>query len=316
MAVAIALLVVVLDAGRASPKAHADDLKHHTAEATEGDRAIDTGYFAPGACVLFSPTRGNRHIVVSLDAGHGGVDPGGTGTTESGQPISEGTLTLPVELDTMALLRARGFTVVVSRTADTTVLALHPDDISEGALTLLGSHDDVVARDVCANDAKADVLVGIYFDAGASPDNAGSVTAYDQDRPFAVDSLRLAQLVQSDVLASMNAQGWDIPDDGAVPDSSLGSVAPTEYPEYGLAAEAASYDHLLLLGPPLAGYQNAPSEMPGSLIEPLYLTDPFEGSIASSTAGQEAIATGIAQAIEQYFAPPPTPVTTTTDTSQ
>ena len=43
--------------------------------------------------------------------------------------------------------------------------------------------------------------------------------------------------------------------------------------------------------------------MPGALIEPLFITDPFEGSIADSKAGQEVIAGGLAQAVEQYFKP-------------
>jgi len=311
---AVIIGLVILSPGRRVAQVGAEENKASDGKAARtkepGTEALDPGYFAPGACELFLPTNGNRHLVVFLDAGHGGIDPGGTGTTESGQAISESTLTLPVELDTMALLRAQGFSVVVSRTADTTVLNLGADDVSSGALTLLGSHDDVVARDVCANDAKAAVLVGIYFDAGASPDDAGSVTAYDQDRPFAAQNLRLAQLVQTDVLAAMNAQGWGIPDDGAVPDSTLGSVAPNAS-DSGLAAEALSYDHLLLLGPGEPGYLDTPSEMPGALIEPLYLTDPFEGSIADSTAGQQTIAEGLARAIEQYLAPPPTPAPTT-----
>jgi N-acetylmuramoyl-L-alanine amidase len=305
---AIVIAVVSVSPGRRGAKVGAEEAKgHHDAQ---GSEAVDPGYFAAGACELYPPTSGNRHLIVFLDAGHGGIDPGGTGSTESGQAISESTLTLPVELDAMALLRANGFSVAVSRTANTTVLALQPDDVSSGALTLLGSHDDVVARDVCANDAKASVLVGIYFDAGASPDDAGSVTAYDQDRPFASQNVKLAQLLQADVVASMNAHGWGIPNDGAVPDTNLGSVAPTESAT-GLAAEALSYDHLLLLGPPQPGYLDTPSEMPGALMEPLYLTDPFEGSIADSVPGQQAIAVGVAEAIEGYFAPPPNPVSTT-----
>ncbi len=66
-------------------------------------------------------------------------------------------------------------------------------------------HDDVAARDVCADKAKADVLLGIYMDAGASSDNAGSVTGFDSVRPFAAANLRLANDVQHDVLAAMNA---------------------------------------------------------------------------------------------------------------
>jgi N-acetylmuramoyl-L-alanine amidase len=315
--VAVGVVVAVLvGVGRTSTRPHADEgagtakgsvERARTAarrQATNAGLAIDPAYFATGACMSFAPTSGDRHLVVFLDAGHGGVDPGGTGTTESGQAISEANLTLPVELDTMALLRAQGFTVVVSRTSDTTVLRLRSDDISEGSLTLIGTHDDEAARDVCANEAHADALVGIYFDAGASADNAGSVTGYDRDRPFWRDNMRLAQLVQTDVLAAMNAHGWGIPDEGTLPDSGLGSVAPTDNTSTGLAAEALAYNHLLLLGPAEAGYFSTPSQMPGALIEPLYLTDPFEGSIADSSAGQQAIAAGLARALEQYFAPP------------
>ena len=67
--------------------------------------------------------------------------------------------------------------------------------MSGGVLSLIGSHDDVAARDECANDAGAQALVGIYYDAGSSPDNAGSLTAYDAARPFSADNLRLANLV-------------------------------------------------------------------------------------------------------------------------
>ncbi len=272
------------------------------AQSSEGaqPRALDAAAFAPGACMAFGPTEGDRHQTVFLDAGHGGIDPGGVGTTQAGTPIDEAHLTLPVELDAMQLLRAEGFRVVVSRTRQTTVVRLGPGMTSGGVLTLEGSHDDVVARDVCANDAHADVLVGIYFDAGSSPQNAGSLTAYDDARPFAAANERLATLVQHDVRADMNAQGWGIPDDGVVPDTSLGSFV-GDPSEGGIAGAAATYDHLLLIGPAQAGYFSTPSQMPGALIEPLYLTDPFEGSIADSAHGQMVIARGLATAIESFL---------------
>jgi N-acetylmuramoyl-L-alanine amidase len=263
---------------------------------------LDPSAFASGACVAFEPTKGDRRETVFLDAGHGGIDPGGVGTTQSGKTIDEAHETLPVELDATALLRAKGFRVVVSRTKDTTVVRLRAADQSAGALTLQGSHDDVVARDECANDADARALVGIYFDAGASAQNAGSLTAYDAARPFASQNLTLATLVQTDVVDDMNAHGWGIPNDGVLPDTTLGSYV-GDPSAGGIAGEAASYNHLLLLGPPSAGYFSTPSQMPGAVIEPLYLTDPFEGSIADSSRGQKAIAQGIASAIEKFLAP-------------
>jgi N-acetylmuramoyl-L-alanine amidase len=165
-----------------------------------------------------------------------------------------------------------------------------------------GVHDDVAARDVCADLAGATVLLGVYFDAGASADNAGSVTAYDGARSFAAANLHLATLVQTEVLAALNAHGWAIPDDRVVSDASLGGPA--------LSPAAAAYGHLLLLGPARPGYFDTPSRMPGALIEPLFITDPFEGSVAASSAGQQAIASGLAQAVAAYFAPPaPSPST-------
>ena len=192
------------------------------AAASSADKPIDPAVFAPGAGVAFSPTANDRGLTVFLDAGHDGIDPGAAGTTESGQIIYESHETLAVELDTMTILRRQGFRVVVSRTRDTSLIRLGPGDISAGILTAHGSHSDAVARDVCANDAHADVLVGIYFNAGG-PSNAGCLTAYDAVRPFAAENRQLARVVEADVLAAMRAR-VGIPYDGAVSDAGLGSA--------------------------------------------------------------------------------------------
>jgi N-acetylmuramoyl-L-alanine amidase len=229
---------------------------------------------------------------VFLDAGHGGLDPGAVGATATGRRVFEARQTLPIELDTMAILRREGFRVVVSRTRDSSVARLRPGDVSGNLLTVQGSHRDVAARAACADDAHASVLVGIYFNGGA-PGGAGSLTAYDAARPFATRNLRLARLLQHDVLSSLNAHGWRIPNAGVVSDVSLGSAV-------GSAAEA--YGHLVLLGPAKPGYLPRPSRMPGVVIEPLFITDPFEATIAASRFGQHVIATGLVNGVEQYFA--------------
>jgi N-acetylmuramoyl-L-alanine amidase len=260
---------------------------------SQSPQAIDPALFSPGACVAFPPVNGNRHETVFLDAGHGGIDPGGVGSTESGATVEESTVNLPIEMDTMEILRAQGYRVVVSRTQNTSVTRLTPADTSGGVLTVQGAFNDVTARDVCANMVRADILIGIYMDAGYYGD-AGCLTGYDADRPFSAENLRLATLLQDDVLAAMNARGWAIPDDGVLSDTGLGSA---------LTSAAVAYGHLLLLGPSEAGYFDTPSEMPGVLIEPLYVTDPFEASIAVSARGQQVIALAIAEAVGQYFAP-------------
>jgi N-acetylmuramoyl-L-alanine amidase len=272
----------------------------NVARASSAGVPVDASAFAAGACMAFPPTAGDRQETVFLDAGHGGIDPGGVGTTESAHTITEAAETLRVELDTMELLRAKGFRVVVSRTTDSTVLRLGPADVYEGTLSLQGAHDDVAARDVCADLARANALVGIYFDASGSPQTAGSLTAYDSARPFAAANIKLAGLLQRAVLSAMNARGWEIPNDGVSSDSGLGSSAGNPA-DGGLAAQSAAYDHLLLIGPAAPGYFSTPSDMPGAVTEPLYITDPFEGSIASSANGQLVIARGIATAVEQFL---------------
>jgi N-acetylmuramoyl-L-alanine amidase len=261
---------------------------------------VDANAFAAGACVALSPTSGNRHETVVLDAGHGGLDPGAVGTTTDGRSVNEGALNLPIELDTARILRAAGFRVVVTRTASTSIAKLTPSDVDGQLLTVQGSHNEVVARVQCANMAQASALVGLYLDSGSAGE-AGCVTVYDADRPFAAANQRLAQLLQTDVLSAMNRQGWAIPDGGAVPDTNYGSSL--NDPSSALAQEAKSYHHLLELGPADGSFNPSPSTMPGAVIEPLFLTDPFEATIAANPSDQEIIAQAVAAAVSTFLSP-------------
>jgi len=83
-----------------------------------------------------------------------------------------------------------------------------------------------------------------------------------------------------------------------VPD--LGVHNDVGYGDLG-AAGAQAYGHLTLLGPAKRGYLSTPTLVPAALIEPLFLTNPPEASLADSAAGQEAIARGLADAAEQFL---------------
>jgi N-acetylmuramoyl-L-alanine amidase len=248
--------------------------------------------FDPGSCVLFTPTDGNRHLTVFIDAGHGGVDPGGTGRSSSGQAVSEAPLNLLVAKDAEALLRRRGFNVVLSRTGSNPVARPEPGDFSGGLYTVLGERRELVARNLCADLSHANVVLGIDEDAAAGPSASGSVTLYDAQRPYRAANLRLAQLVQRDVLANLGADGSAVPDLGVHNDVGYGDLA---------AAGAQAYGHLTLLGPPKRGYLSTPTLVPAALIEPLFLTNPPEASLADSARGQAAIARGLADAAEQFL---------------
>ena len=243
--------------------------------------------------MALAPTRGNRHLTVFLDPGHGGPDPGGLGITMDGRHINERELTLPVALHAADLLRSHGYRVVLSRTTDGPVGQAQAGDVSGAAFTVQGQHRDLVARPRCANVGGASVLVSVHFNVGGSPKNAGTMTTYNAVRPFSAKNAQLAHLLQRAMVTALHSQpDWNTPDNGVVTDESVGNA---------LTAQGKAYGHLDVLGPPSPGYVDTPSSMPGALIEPLFLTDPFEGSIAASVHGQQVMAGALALGIEQFL---------------
>lgn len=251
--------------------------------------------FGPGACVRFSPLRGNRHHVVFVDPGHGGPDTGALGVTTTGRQVTEGRLTLAIGTALLADLRAHGYTVVMARTAGGAVAQAALGDVGGWIYSAAGLRRDLQARVACANVGHADVLVSVHLDAFPDPAAGGSETVYDPDRPFAGQSLRLARLVQYDVLDSLAAAGWSVPDRGVLDDLQQGTA---------VDAAALAYGHLLLLGPRSATLNPSPSQMPGVVWEPLFITDPPEVDIATSRAGQQALARGLTTAVITFLTPP------------
>ncbi|MGH9065586.1 MAG: N-acetylmuramoyl-L-alanine amidase, partial [Acidimicrobiales bacterium] len=250
--------------------------------------------FAPGACVRFSPVRGNRHQVVLVDPGHGGPDTGALGATTAGRQVTEAHLSLAIGKALLGRLRAEGFAVVMSRTGNGAVTRVRPSDAPGGIFTAAGLHRDLLARVACANAAHAGVLLSIHLNAFSDPTAGGSETIYDAVRPFAAGNLRLARLVQRDVVTSLAAGGWRVPNRGVLDDRGQGTA---------VGAAAAAYGHLLLLGPRSATHNPSPSQMPGALSEPLFITNPSEADIAESRAGQAAVARGLAAAVTSFTAP-------------
>jgi N-acetylmuramoyl-L-alanine amidase len=245
--------------------------------------------FAPGACIAFPPTASDRHTTVFLDAGHGGPDPGALGET-----VEEKAVTLPVVLDAATLLRADGYRVVLSRTADTAMIPLTPADLAGATFSTAGKHADLIARLRCANLSGAALLVAVHFDSYPDGSVRGATTVYNDTRPFTGSNQNLAALLQQDIVAALAAAGWQVPDRGIAGDTNLGGGEITD------AGEA--YGHLVMLGPAAPGYVDEPSTMPGALVEPLFLSNPDEAAAATDPAGQSAIANGISQAVQTALA--------------
>lgn len=240
-----------------------------------------------GACMSFSPTAGANGKTVFIDAGHGGPDPGVVGSA-GGQPVLEKDATLAVATRLAARLRADGYRVVMSRTEDTAVAQLAQSDVVMGALTASAEHRDLVTRVACANAAGASVLVSIHFDGFDDPSVGGTETFFDSARSFAADSKRLAVDLQA---ALVDALGTS--DRGVWPDDQVN--APT------LTPTGSRYGHLIELGPAQAGWVDAPSRMPGALVEPVFITDPQEARLAADPDGQQRIAAALEAGLQKYF---------------
>jgi N-acetylmuramoyl-L-alanine amidase len=264
-------------------------LHRGSAYAAIGDRSE----FTPGACIAYSPTGSDKHLTVFVDAGHGGPDPGGTGTAPDGTLLHEKTVTLAVAADLLPLLRQDGYRVAMARTSDEPVAQLAPGALAGGTYTVQGEHADIAARVDCANAAGAQLLLSIHFNSYDDPTVGGVETLYDPDRPFDRANIRFAQLVQSAVLSGLAAKGWQVPDRGTISDTEAGTPA--------LTPQGAAYGHLLELGPASPGWFDHPSTMPGALCEPLFLTDPGEAAVAASSSGQQALAQAFRAAIDRYF---------------
>ena len=79
----------------------------------------------------------------------------------------------------------------------------------------------------------------------------------------------------------------------------MGQIGPSRLSKFANGPLKLSYGRHACHRTP--GGFTTPSDMPGALIEPLFLSDPFEASIAGSPHGQQLIAEGMAAAVERYF---------------
>ena len=68
-----------------------------------------------------------------------------------------------------------------------------------------------------------------------------------------------------------------------------------------LTASGSTYGHLIELGPAATGWVDSPSEMPGVLIEPMFLTNPAEARLAADPAGQQRVASVMRAGLQKYF---------------
>jgi N-acetylmuramoyl-L-alanine amidase len=251
--------------------------------AAAGAQANRTPALASGACQQLAPTGHARGQTVFIDAGHGGPDPGVIGSTPAGAAVKESAAALAVAKAMAGRLRGDGYRVVLSRSADTSVRAF-----ADGGMSADQVRQDLESRVHCANGSGAAALVSVHFNGFDSSSAQGSQTIYDDVRPFAAQSERLARNLQASLVSKLHLN-----DRGVVTDDQLDAAT--------LSDRAASYGHLILLGPAEPGWVDRGTTMPGALVEPMFLTNPDEARLASSSSGQRQIADALVSGIENYL---------------
>lgn len=250
--------------------------------------ATATPHLTPSLTPLPTPW---PYIVV-IDPGHGGKDLGARHFDDQGRMLyHESQVNLELGLLVRDELVRRGFQVVMTREGDYSVSGEDEDVNGDGVVDY--TVDESQARVDIANAAHADLLLSLHQNAFYYPDGrpgrdvGGLQTFYCGDRPFSEASYHFATLVHQALLEAFADLGYAIHDRGVLDDIDL--ITPD-----------SPGKHIILLGPSSERIVR-PSEMPGALSEPLFITHEIEGQMARDPAVLARLARAYADAVEAYF---------------
>ncbi len=221
--------------------------------------------------------------VVCLDPGHGGADQGNVRVEDGRIVLQEKDFTLAHALSLGERLRGQGIEVVYTRTTDTD---LNPDnqDVNGDATVAAADGpassdqlDDLQARVFFCNQARADLLVSIHYNGAENEFLQGYEVWYNDERPFSDRSARFATLMHAALAENVREAGYEAVDRGI-----------------GIEEHA-------LTGPARPG-KLEPSQMPGAVVEGLFLSNVDDAQFIVSDAASEALVSAYDQAIAGYFA--------------
>lgn len=253
--------------------------------------------------------------VVCIDPGHGGWDYGFQRTwdemTQQGPALNESEINLGMAYMLKAQLEAQGITVVMTRTGGNAV-NVYGDDVNGDGKTLFdgadekerrqnGDYDELQARINICNEAKADILVSLHINGfPTDPSVNGYEVLYTAApaRPFGELSHQLADAVYRKMDRALQGSGYPGSSRGVKDDSQLDA---DKYPGYGASS------HLLLLGPAIDNPNRKlkPSEMPGIVIEPMFLSNEDDAHFIADPKNQQLLVESYTQGILDYFAANP-----------
>lgn len=226
-------------------------------------------------------------MVVVIDAGHGGSDPGnlGTGRFET----TEKNVTLDVAL--------RLHDYITERFPDVKIVMTRKDD----------AYPSVKNRVKIANDAKADLFISIHCDAFTTPKAIGS-SSFVMGLHRSQESLRVAMQENASIFKEedyqTNYDGFDPNDpDTYIALSLRQSVFLNKSLEFGSLIQNQFSDRVgrINRGVRQAGfYVITFTEMPSVLVELGFLSNPVEEEFLNSDKGKDLMASALLRAFRSY----------------
>ena len=239
--------------------------------------------------------------VVCIDPGHGGWDFGRQRQQgDYDTPwLNESEVNLGMALMLRQELEERGATVVMTRATGTAV-NVFGEDVNGDGRTILdseqdGNRDELQARINICNAAGADVLVSLHLNGFDDPSARGYEVLYTPapTREFGDKNLDLATAIYREIGAAYNEVGFETQARGTVSDETLD----TQEQEFG------AEQNLVLTGPAVNNpdYSIVPSNMPGVIVEPVFITNQDDVDFIAVAENQRLLAEAYAEGIMNYF---------------
>jgi N-acetylmuramoyl-L-alanine amidase len=220
--------------------------------------------------------------IVCLDPGHGGVDLGNVLVENNEIVLQEKDFVLEHALLLADRLREQGYEVILTRETDTEVNPANEDVNGDGVVAPEGGPartdqvDDLQARVNICNLASADLLVSIHYNGAGNEFLAGYEVWFNDDRPFSGRSETFATLMHEALAAAYAEAGYEAVD-------------------RGIGIE----DHVVT--GPARPEELIPSEMPGAVVEGLFLSNEADAAFITSDIADETIVGAYEEAITGYF---------------
>jgi len=249
------------------------------------------------------PVAGADQAVVCIDPGHGGWDTGWNRSDQGDNPssppiVTESELNLGMAYMLKAELEAQGIFVVLTRPSGAAANRFDEDINGDGETRLnaenpeqAGDRDELQARINVCNEAGTDVLISVHINGFDDVSANGYEVIYTAEREFGERNEELATLVYRRLDQAMrNAEHPGQPR-GARPDTDIDN----EHFEFG------GGDHFLMTGPAAEDASIVPSEMPGVIVEPGFLSNDADAIWLVQPGNQQIVVEAYALGIVDYL---------------